>query len=107
MANKTYHRFTEAEDKVILDKISKNPSNLTEAFIAAALELNLTKSSIANRWYRALSKKNFNTKSNATFVTYGKKQINVNRKVSRIGTQQPVELKQSPWRKILDFIFGK
>ena len=45
------------------------------------------------------------TKTNTMFMTYGKKNINPNRKIAREDTQQPTEVRRSKWRRILDILF--
>lgn len=101
----TRRRFTEEEDRLILSSIGEGPSNLARVFRAIATEIGRDPKSIANRWYRYLSKKDTNHKTNAAFMTYSSNKVNTNRKVARENTQQPIEVRRSKWRRILDIIF--
>lgn len=101
----TRRRFTEEEDRVILSKISENPSNIAQCLRELSVELDRSFSTLQTRWYKTLAKKDMSTKTNTMFMTYGKKNINPNRKIAREDTQQPTEVRRSKWRRILDILF--
>lgn len=101
----TRRRFTEEEDRLILSRITTNPHNLQKIFRQIADETGKEAKAVSNRWYY-LSRKIAYSKSNTMFMTYGhSKLVNLNKKVVRNNTLQPVEIKKSKWRRILDIIF--
>lgn len=98
--------FTEEEDKLILSRITANPHNLQRVFRQIADETGKEAKAVSNRWYY-LSKKATGLKSNTIFMTCGySDMVNLNRKVVRNNTLQPVKSRRSKWRRILDIIFG-
>lgn len=101
----TRRRFTEEEDRVILSKIGENPSNVAQCLRELSAELDRSFSTLQTRWYRVLAKKDMNNKTNTMFMTYGRKSMNPNRKIARENTQQPIEVRRSKWRRILDILF--
>lgn len=102
---RTKRRFTEEEDRVILSKISKNPSNIAQCLRELSVELNRSFATLQTRYYKVLVKKNRNNRANATFTLFGEGNMNVNRKITRPDTQQPVNVRRSKWRRILDILF--
>lgn len=102
---RTRRNFTEEEDRVILSKISENPSNLSQCFRELSTELGRSIPTIQTRWYKTLAKKDMNSKTNTVFTVLGKKNKNPNRKITRENTQQPTEIRRSKWRRILDILF--
>ncbi len=101
----TRRRFTEEEDRLILSKIEENPNNIAQCLRELSIELDRSFSTLQTRWYRNLAKKDMNDKTNTRFMTYGRKSVNPNRKIAREGTQQPIRVRKSKWRRILDIIF--
>lgn len=93
-------RFTEEEDRVILSGISENPENISKTLRELADELGRSYYSLNVRWYKYLSKRD-----ERAFITYGQRNVNINRKVQRVDTQKAVKTKRSKWRKILDILF--
>lgn len=102
---RTVRRFTEEEDRVILSKIGKNPGNIAQCLRELSVELDRSFAALQTRYYKVLVKKNRNNKANATFTLFGKDNAKVNRKITRPYTQQPVNVRRSKWRRILDIIF--
>lgn len=96
---KKSQRYTNEEDKVIIDCVKRNPQNLTEAFKKAERILEgRTFISVMNRWYYHLAKK----PDTKCFVTIGVKSKNMNRKVVTKYTSDNTEsIKTSLWNKIL------
>lgn len=101
----TKRRFTEEEDRLIISKVNENPSNIAQCLRELSIELDRTFSALQHRWYTVLAKKDTSSKTNTCFITYGNRNVNPNRKISREGTQQPKTIKKSKWRRILDIIF--
>lgn len=103
----TRRKWTEEEDRVLLSKIQENPGNLKQAFSETAEELGRNPQGVTSRWYKKLAPKNLSNRVNTAFMTYSAAKINCNRKNSYAGTQQPVHVRRSKWRRILDIIFER
>lgn len=56
-ATKTRKKWTEREDRILLEEIRKSPYNLKACFIAAAKKTGRTVGATNNRWYTVLSKR--------------------------------------------------
>lgn len=90
-------RYTNNEDKVIVNKVAKYPGNLQRAFREASVKLNRPIPSISKRWYKKLRN------SNVVFMTYGKKgTVNINRKNVYENTTDNTIVKPGLWKKILN-----
>lgn len=98
-------KWAEEDKNILLEEISNNPSNLQNVFRRTAERIGRTKAAVATYWYQVLAPKNRNNRSNTAFMSYSKGSINSNRKISRENTQQPVAVRRSKWRRILDIIF--
>lgn len=98
-------KWTEEERNILLEEISNDPSNLRNAFRRTAERIERTPSSAEQYWYQVLAPKNRNNRSNTAFMSYSKGSLNSNRKISRENTQQPVTVRRSKWRRILDILF--
>lgn len=103
----TKRRFTKEEDRLILSTVAGNPHNLSKCFREIAIKINRDSKSIENRWYRYLSKKDSNDKTNTIFVTVGKRSVNYNRKIAMENTQQPKEQRSGIWKTIFKLFFSK
>lgn len=90
-------RYSNNEDKVIIEKVAKYPNNLQKAFREASLRLNRPISSVSERWYKKLRN------SNVVFMTYSKKgTVNINRKNVHEKTTDNTIVKPGLWKKILN-----
>jgi hypothetical protein len=90
-------RYTNNEDKVIVDKVAKYPGNLQRAFKEAGIKINRSASSVSERWYKKLRN------NSVVFMTYGKKDtVNINRKNVHENTTDNTMVKPGLWRKILN-----
>lgn len=69
-------RWTEEEDKRLLQQVRVFPQNLSKCFIIVAEVLDRTPTACAARWYTKLSK----DPSNAIFLTVSAKHKTLNRK---------------------------
>lgn len=98
-------KWTEEERNILLEEISNDPSNLQNVFRRTAERTGRTRAAIATYWYQVLTPKNRNDRSNTAFMSYSKGSINSNRKISRENTQQPVTVRKSKWRRILNILF--
>lgn len=75
-----YHKYTPKDDKIILNIIRDNPSNLKMCFEEAAEKIGVTPKSISYRYYEKLKH------HNVCFIMVGKK-------------HQIVNTKNRPWHK--------
>ena len=98
-------KWTEEERNILLEEISNDPSNLRNAFRRTAERTERTPSGAEQYWYQVLAPKNRNDRSNTAFMSYSRSSLNSNRKISRVDTQQPVAVRRSKWRRILDILF--
>lgn len=69
-----YHKYTSKDDKIILNIIRDNPSNLTMCFEEAAEKTGTTSEAIRSRYYKKLRH------NNVCFIVVGKKHQIVNTK---------------------------
>ena len=101
--------YTVEEDQYIIRKVTEGSNNLSKAFREASEHLDRNALSIRNRWYYYLSKAGHNNSVNARFVTVGRNQVNFNRKVARIDTQQPrrISVNNTIWQQILTSPVGQ
>ena len=72
-----YHKYTSKDDKIILDIIRDNPSNLQMCFEEAAEKIGATPKSVSHRYYEKLKH------NNVCFIITGKKHQIVNTKNRR------------------------
>lgn len=98
--------YSTEEDKYIISKIEENLGNLDMAFRQISEHLSRSYGSVKNRWYKYLSKADHNNPANIAFVTYSKKQNNINRKVVRDSVQQLTRLVENKnlWKRIITWI---
>ena len=98
-------KWTEEERNILLEEISNDPSNLRNAFRRTAERTERTPSGAEQYWYQVLAPKNRNDRSNTAFMACNRGSINNNRKIFRENAQQPVAVRKSKWRRILDILF--
>lgn len=97
---RSYKRWTNNEDLVVISKVADNSNNLREAFKIAAIELNRSEMSVMQRWYKVLSKR----ETNAVFMVCTKNTKLVNRKVSN---EIPVQVPEGKLKRLLRKLFNK
>lgn len=73
-------KWTDEENKILVQAIAANPHNLSEAIRKASKNLNRTTKACKQHWYAALSPKNNPTKVGISFVSVGSNSIYKNRK---------------------------
>ena len=95
-----YHKYTSKDDKIILNIIRDNPSNLTMCFEEAAEKIGVTSKSISNRYYEKLRH------HNVCFIVTGKKHQIVNTKNRRwhndVKTMRTTKTTKTLWNKLCD-----
>ena len=95
-----YHKYTSEDDKIILNTIRDNPSNLQMCFEEAAEKIGTTPKSVSYRYYEKLKH------NNVCFVVVGKKHQVVNTKNRRwhndVKTMNTTKTTKTLWNKLCD-----
>lgn len=94
-ATKARKKWTEREDKILLEEIRKSPYNLRTCFMVAAKKTGRTVGATANHWYTVLSKR----EGVIELGTISSKHFAKNRKNGR-----GVDITPSIWRRFLILI---
>lgn len=90
-----HKRWTEEEEKRLLQQVSTFPQNLNNCFLIVSEVIGRSPKAVAAHWYAVTSKK-----PNATcFFTASSKHVAKNRKNSK-----GVPCKKSVWRRLLSII---
>ena len=98
---RTYKRWTNDEEQVVINQVKANPQNLTKAFFLASEIIHRSPNSIALRWYLELKEK-----SGIVFMTCSGKKTIANRKSVRENTTcEETKVTKSIWNKIIKLLF--
>ena len=95
-------KWTDEENKILVQAITANPHNLSEAIREASKNLNRTYKACKQHWYSALSPNNNRTKVGISFVSIGSESIYKNRKNSGNALSEPE--KNTLWSRIKKFL---
>lgn len=95
-------KWTDEENKILVQAITANPHNLSEAIRKASKNLNRTYKACKQHWYSALSPKNNPTKVGISFISIGSESIYKNRKNSGNALSEPE--KSTLWSRIKKFL---
>lgn len=95
-------KWTDEENKILVQAIAANPHNLSEAIKEASKKLNRTYKACKQHWYVALSPKNNPTKVGISFISIGSEPIYKNRKNSGIAISKSE--KSTLWSRIKKFL---
>ena len=95
-------KWTDEENKILVQAIAANPHNLSEAIREASKNLNRTYKACKQHWYLALSPKNNPTKVGISFISIGSESIYKNRKNSGTSILKPE--KSTLWSRIKKFL---
>ena len=95
-------KWTDEENKILVQAITANPHNLSEAIREASKNLNRTYKACKQHWYSALSPKNNPTKVGISFISIGSDSIYKNRKNSGTALSEPE--KNTLWSRIKKFL---
>ena len=95
-------KWTDEENKILVQAIAANPHNLSEAIREASKNLNRTYKACKQHWYLALSPKNNPTKVGISFISIGSESIYKNRKNSGNALSEPE--KNTLWSRIKKFL---
>lgn len=99
----TKKRWTKEEDRLLVQAITANPTNIKEALIQVSKTLDRTFYACHFRWYRVLSITQNSTKASTLFMTVGSKTVYKNRKNSSSNsTIKPI--KSNLWNTIKKFL---
>lgn len=97
-------KWTNEEDKVLVQLIEENPHNLSKCFLAASVSLNRTPSACTFRWYGVLSNPESPKYVGTSIITMSKNRRARNRKNYYEGCKQsPVRSSRKIWSQILTF----
>lgn len=95
-------KWTDEENKILVQAITANPHNISEAIKEASKKLNRTYKACSQHWYSALSPKNNPTKVGISFISVGSKSTYKNRKNSGNALSKPE--KSTLWSRIKKFL---
>lgn len=95
-------KWTDEENKILVQAIAANPHNLSEAIKEASKKLNRTYKACKQHWYVVLSPKNNPTKVGVSFISIGSESTYKNRKNSGIAISKPE--KSTLWSRIKKFL---
>ncbi len=99
----TKKRWTKEEEEILVQAITANPHNITEACRYASTQLEgRTHSACVFHWYKALAPAKNPTKVGITFIAVGPKTVYKNRKNSGNAFVKPE--RNTLWTKIKKFI---
>lgn len=91
-------KWTDEENKILVQAITANPHNLSEAIREASKNLNRTTKACKQHWYSTLSPKNNPTKVGISFISIGSNSVYKNRKNSGTAILKPE--KSTLWSRI-------
>ena len=95
-------KWTDEENSILVQAITANPHNLSEAIREASKNLNRTYKACKQHWYLALSPRNNPTKVGISFISIGSESIYKNRKNSGNALSEPE--KNTLWSRIKKFL---
>lgn len=100
MEQSNYRRrtYTPEEDTIIINCVKESPDNISRALRQASQSIGRTYKAVSQHYYKYLTEPNYNNRTNACFMTVGKEQVNVNRKITREGQ---FATKQNPTPKTI------
>ena len=98
----TRNKWTEEEDKILVQAIKANPHNKAQAFRTAASQVNHSVKCCSNRWYQHLSNPESKYYIGTTvFTMIGMKSRLDNRTINRDGVHiTPTRAEKGLWSKI-------
>ena len=91
-------KWTKEEEEILVQAISANPHNISEALRTASATINRSFNACQFHWYAVLSSKNNPNKMGISFVSVGSNTIYKNRKNSGTSMIQPE--KSTIWSRI-------
>lgn len=102
---KPRHKWTEEEDKVLVQAIKANPQNRAQAFRETAKTLNVDPISCQNRWYNALSNPESKNYVGCCFTMLGVASTTCNRTFLRENARTTTtKIKETLWFKIKELL---
>lgn len=98
------HKWTNREDKILLNNVRKNPDNLSKAFINTARLLNRTTTACKQRWYNKYANIPIENIEAICFTTLSSKTMSINNKNSK--KAKKYKTNKNLWDKIKGFLKG-
>lgn len=96
-----HHRWTEEEDKVLVQAIQASPHNKAQAFRTVANKLGISDKSCSNRWYTVLSNPENKHYVGCMFTMIGVHSKLDNRTINRENVHiAPTKSTKTIWSKI-------
>lgn len=98
----TRKRWTKEEEEILVQAITANPHNITEACRNTSMKIDRSANACLFHWYEVLAPANNPTKAGITFMAIGSKTVYKNRKNSGSAIAKPE--RDTLWTKIKKFI---
>lgn len=95
---KTYRKWTNEEESLLIKRVSESPGNIKKAIEGAARELGRSSSSCSKHWYSAMS--NSRAVKKNSFLVIGSKTHHGGRKIYNTAVKNPPGL----FRRIINAI---
>lgn len=100
---RNYHRWTDSEDRILLNYIKKNLQNREEAFRLAAKKLNISQAACHMRWYSILSNPKHKKYVGCKFTLLSRyERIDNRTRKSKLAKSTPIN--KSLWSKIKELL---
>lgn len=93
--DRTFRRWTEEEDNLLLRQVRAFPQNLTKCFLIVSESIDRSPQAVAGHWYTTLSKR----PDVVCFFTASEKRVAKNRKNGR-----GIESNRSIWQRLMAII---
>lgn len=95
MDNRTFRKWTEEEDELLLRQVKAFPQNLSKCFLMVAQNVDRSKGAVAAHWYQTVSKR----PDVVCFFTASSHHVSKNRK-----NGEGVTTNNSIWQRLLRVI---
>lgn len=92
--NRTFRKWTEEEDRILLQQVKASPQNLSRCFIAVSQAIGRSPEAVSAHWYTSLSKR-----ADVCFFTASARHLSKNRKNGK-----GVPVSRSLWQRLLYII---
>ena len=100
---KSYHRWTDSEDRILLNYIKKNLQNREEAFRLAAKKLNTSPAACHIRWYSILSNPKHKKYVGCKFTLLSRYE-RIDNRTRKSKLTKPTPVNKSLWSKIKELL---
>lgn len=93
--NRTIRKWTEEEDRILLQHVKNSPQNLSRCFLAVSEVIHRSPKAVAAHWYTVVSKNS----DTICFFTASSHSVSKNRK-----NGSGIQYTRSIWQRLLDII---